>query len=222
MLCSKRSVGAPEKMTLAMASDIVVEYDLQCFCGALIVTTEKTVTCANCGRVLGVRRVKKRHRQYWINAARRRNGTKGWRWRRNVVESLVERTFRLQCACGTSIVTSEKAATCTACGEEIEVRRVLNCEQPEVIVRYDFDCCFCGTPIVTTEKTVTCANCHKALEIARVGTHRQYWKVIPSLTSQDTLEQGEAGEPVRIMLSLSLGGLFVLLVYLGQYLYTLR
>jgi len=37
------------------------EYELQCFCGAEIVTTEKTVTCASCGETLGIHRVKKQH-----------------------------------------------------------------------------------------------------------------------------------------------------------------
>jgi hypothetical protein len=37
------------------------EYELQCFCGALIVTTEKTVTCASCGETLGIHRVKRKH-----------------------------------------------------------------------------------------------------------------------------------------------------------------
>jgi hypothetical protein len=202
------------------ALGVVVEYHVRCFCGAFIVGTKKTVTCAHCGQILGIRRVKRR-RPHWIEVARRRNGTKGWRWRKSVVESVVERTFQLQCACGTSIVTSEKDATCTACGEEIKVRRVLKREQPEVIVRYDFDCCFCGAPIVTTEKTVTCAHCGKALEIARVGTHRQYWKAIPSLTGQDTLEQGETGEPVHIMLSLLLAVCLYCVLCLVQYLYGL-
>jgi len=205
-------------MTPAIAPEVV--YHLRCFCGAFIVAAEKTVTCAHCGQVLGIRRVKG-HRAHWIEVARQRNGTKGWRWRKKVVESVVERTFHLQCACGTSIVTSEKTATCTVCGEEIEVHRVLKREQPEAIVRYGFNCCVCGTPIVTSGKTVMCAHCGKALEIVRVGTHRQYWKAIPSLTRQNTLEQGEAGEPVHIMLSLLLAVFLYCVVYLVQYLYGL-
>lgn len=51
-------------MTPAMTSEDVVEYQFQCFCGAPIVTTEKTVTCANCGESLGIRRVRsRRHRR---------------------------------------------------------------------------------------------------------------------------------------------------------------
>lgn len=53
-------------MTPATARAIVVEYHFQCFCGAPIVTTEKTVTCASCGETLGyyasslpVRRIEK-------------------------------------------------------------------------------------------------------------------------------------------------------------------
>jgi hypothetical protein len=207
-------------MRPAIAPGVAVEYYFRCFCGAFIVATERTVACAYCGQLLGIRRVK-RHRQYWINVARARNGTKGWRWRKNVVESVVERTFHLHCACGTSVVTSEKAATCSVCGEEIKVRRVLKREQSEFIVRYDFDCCFCGAPIETTGKTVTCALCGKALEIVRVGTHRQYWKAIPSPTGQDSLEQGEAGEPVHVILTVLLAVCLYCVVYLVQYLYGL-
>ena len=49
-------------MTPAIApAQIVVEYDFQCFCGAPIGTTKKIVTCANCGKVLGIRRSKRQH-----------------------------------------------------------------------------------------------------------------------------------------------------------------
>ena len=40
-------------MAPAVARKIVVEYHFQCFCGAPIVTTEKTVTCPSCGDTLG-------------------------------------------------------------------------------------------------------------------------------------------------------------------------
>src|SRR5271169_4752320 len=43
----------PQKMTPATARPIVVEHHFRCFCGAPIVTTEKTVTCASCGETLG-------------------------------------------------------------------------------------------------------------------------------------------------------------------------
>jgi len=94
-------------------------------------------------------------------------------------------------------------------------------EQSEVLVEYDFGCCFCGTPIVTTGKTVTCANCGKTLKIARVGTHGQYWKATPSLDGQDTLKQGEAGDPVSIMASLLLAVYLYGVVCLGQYVFGL-
>jgi hypothetical protein len=49
---------------------IVVEYRFRCFCGAPIVTTEKTVTCTSCGETLGsyastlpVRRIEKPKQQ---------------------------------------------------------------------------------------------------------------------------------------------------------------
>jgi hypothetical protein len=207
-------------MTPAITPEVAVEYHLRCFCGAFIVATEKTVTCAYCGQTLGIRRVK-RHRQHWINVARRGNARQGWRWRKNVVESVAERTFELQCVCGAPIVTSDKTATCTACGAEVGVRRVLKREGPKVVVRYRFDCCFCGAPTVASGKTVTCAHCGKALEIARVGTHRQYWKAIPTPSAQGTLDQSEAGEPVHIMFSLLMAVFLYGMVCLGQYLYGL-
>jgi hypothetical protein len=50
-------------MTPVIDSEDVVGYELRCFCGSPIVTTEKTVTCADCGMVLGIRRVGRR--QHW-------------------------------------------------------------------------------------------------------------------------------------------------------------
>jgi hypothetical protein len=41
-----------------IAPGIVGKYRFQCFCGACIATTEKTVTCANCGKALGIHRVR--------------------------------------------------------------------------------------------------------------------------------------------------------------------
>jgi hypothetical protein len=49
------------QMKPAIASEIVVEYHFPCFCGAHIITTEKTVTCANCGKELRIRRFKRQH-----------------------------------------------------------------------------------------------------------------------------------------------------------------
>jgi hypothetical protein len=48
-------------MTPEVASETVVGYDFQCFCGAPILTTEKKVTCANCGKELGIRRSRRQH-----------------------------------------------------------------------------------------------------------------------------------------------------------------
>jgi hypothetical protein len=48
-------------MTPAIASGVVVEYRFQCFCGAPIVATAKTLTCANCGESLLIRRFKRQH-----------------------------------------------------------------------------------------------------------------------------------------------------------------
>jgi hypothetical protein len=50
-------------MTTATEPGSVIEYEFQCFCGAPIVTTEKTVSCAGCGKILGIRRVGRR--QHW-------------------------------------------------------------------------------------------------------------------------------------------------------------
>jgi hypothetical protein len=50
-------------MTQEIASEIVCEYDFQCFCGTPVVTTDKTVTCTNCGRTFEIRRVEKRTHQ---------------------------------------------------------------------------------------------------------------------------------------------------------------
>jgi hypothetical protein len=164
-------------MTPVQVPEVVVEYSIRCSCGAFIFSTEKTLTCAYCGRILRIRRVK-RHRHRWTTvppgAAR-----KGWRWRKKVVESVVERTFHVQCACGATIVTPKKTATCADCGEAIGICRVMKRGQSEVVVEYGFDCCFCGAPIVTTGKTTTCANCAKTLDIVRIGTHGQYWKAVP-------------------------------------------
>jgi hypothetical protein len=48
-------------MTPAIAPQTAVEYHFRCFCGATIVATEKTVTCANCGKELRIRRFKRQH-----------------------------------------------------------------------------------------------------------------------------------------------------------------
>ncbi len=57
------------------APETVVEYHLQCFCGAPIVATEKTASCANCGLTFEIRRRAHRHRRKrthhrWYSAAR--------------------------------------------------------------------------------------------------------------------------------------------------------
>jgi hypothetical protein len=51
------------QMKPAIALETVVEYRFLCFCGDPITATEKTVTCANCGKELRIRRFK---RQHWI------------------------------------------------------------------------------------------------------------------------------------------------------------
>ena len=52
-------------MTPEMALETVVEYHFECFCGAAIVASEKRVTCTNCGRNFGIRRIGKRTHQRW-------------------------------------------------------------------------------------------------------------------------------------------------------------
>jgi len=65
----------PRRMTPATARAIVVEYRFRCFCGAPIVTTEKTVTCVSCGQTLEhyastlpVRRIEK-HKQQPVSSS---------------------------------------------------------------------------------------------------------------------------------------------------------
>lgn len=45
--------GILENLMSDDTREIVVEYRFHCFCGAPIVTIEKTVTCATCGETLG-------------------------------------------------------------------------------------------------------------------------------------------------------------------------
>jgi hypothetical protein len=49
------------QMKPAIALETVVEYRFLCFCGDPITATEKTVTCANCGKELRIRRFKRQH-----------------------------------------------------------------------------------------------------------------------------------------------------------------
>jgi hypothetical protein len=100
-----------------------------------------------------------------------------------------ERRFCLQCACGSIIVTTEKMTSCPSCGDLISLHRVMKRHRSEVVVEYEFDCCFCGAAIVTTAKTVSCASCDKRLKVVRGGRHGIYWKTVPYLTDQGTLEQ---------------------------------
>jgi hypothetical protein len=48
-------------MTSAIATPRVVEYRFRCFCGAPIVSSEKTAACAQCGKTLSIRRVRRQH-----------------------------------------------------------------------------------------------------------------------------------------------------------------
>ena len=202
-------------MTPAIAPDVVVEYHLRCSCGAFILSTEKTVTCAYCGQFLGIRRVK-RHRRRWTTVAPG-SARKGWRWRKHVVESVAERTFHVHCGCGSTIAISGKTAICPDCGEAIGVRRVRHSTRSKVAVEYGFTCCFCGTPIVTSEKTPECPSCNKTLKIVRVGTHGQYWKAIPLMGVQDGTSKNE--EQTDSVMPWVLVEVSLFLVCLGQSLY---
>jgi len=203
-------------MTPTRAPEVVAEYHLRCSCGAYIFSAEKTVMCAYCGHFRGIRRVKRR-RQHWTTVPSG-SARKGWRWRKKVVESVAERIFHCQCACGATIVTTENTATCTDCGQAVGVRRAMRRGQADVVVEYGFDCCFCGAPIETTGKTVTCANCAKTLNIVRIGTHKQYWKAVPRLASSG--DQGDAGEGMNASV-FSLLSIFCLLCayFLALYVY---
>jgi len=203
-------------MTPACAPEVVVEYHFRCTCGAFIVATGRTVTCAYCGQILGIRKVK-RHRQHWNTVPRSGTGTRGWRWRKAVVESVVERTFHLQCTCGSTIATTEKTATCAHCGRAVGICRVMQRGQSEVTVEYDFDCCFCGASVGTNGKTATCPNCDKTLRIVRVGTHGQYWKAVPRSADQEVSKPGcleNCAGPLFLM-----GSLLFCICCLGQYVY---
>ena len=205
-------------MTPALAPEVVAEYSFRCSCGTFIFSTEDAVTCAYCGRTFGIRRVKK-HRQRWTTVS---NGTatKGWRWRKKVVESVVERTFHFQCVCGATIVTNGKTAICSDCGRAIRVRRATRRGESAVVVGYRCDCCCCGAPIITTGKTVTCANCTKILNIVRIGTHGQYWKAVPCLAVSDTLQQSDRGKLMNFaVLSCLLMFWLFCAYFLAQYAY---
>jgi hypothetical protein len=203
-------------MTPTIAPEVVAEYQLRCSCGAFIFSTEKTVTCAYCGQILGIRR-KKKHRQHWTTVPQG-SAIKGWRWRKLVVESVADRIFLFRCACGAAIVTTEKTATCTDCGQAVGVRRAMRRGQADVVVKYGFDCCFCEAPIEATGKTVTCANCAKTLNIVRIGTQRQFWKAVPHLAGP--FEHGDAGEVMNAVV-LSVLSIFCLFwaSFLALYLY---
>jgi hypothetical protein len=69
-MASSLESGLPRsQMKPAVALETIVEYRFLCFCGDLITATEKTVTCANCGKEIGIRRLK---RQHWKIAPPRR------------------------------------------------------------------------------------------------------------------------------------------------------
>lgn len=205
-------------MTLARAREVVVEFSFRCDCGAFIFSTEATVNCGYCSRVFGIRRVK-RPRNSWTTVPPGA-ATKGWRWRKKVVESVVERTFRFQCPCGSTIVTTSNMATCADCGQAVGVRRVMNRGQFEVVVGYRGHCCFCSAPIVATGRIVTCASCGNTLEVVRVGTHRQYWKAVPRLPASATLKQSGMGGLVNsTVLFIFLTFCLICTYFLAQYAY---
>ena len=84
-----------------------------------------------------------------------------------VAERDVERVFRLQCSCGSALVSTEKKVTCNTCGKSLQVRRVRRRGPSPVVVEYHFDCCFCGAAVVSPKKLATCTHCGETLQILR-------------------------------------------------------
>jgi hypothetical protein len=66
-LLSLLEVSCTPMLKETTTSEIGVErigqrkHRFQCLCGAGVVTSEKTVNCTNCGKTLGIRRVKHTH-----------------------------------------------------------------------------------------------------------------------------------------------------------------
>jgi hypothetical protein len=58
---SNRTSWWREFGTETISENAADEHELQCLCGARVVSTARLLTCPNCGSALGVRRVKRQH-----------------------------------------------------------------------------------------------------------------------------------------------------------------
>jgi Fe2+ or Zn2+ uptake regulation protein len=220
-------------MTPEAASETVVEYDFQCFCGAPIVSNQKMVSCTSCGRTFEIRRVGKRTHH-------RRRSTREHRYSPTgiggALRALLQHPFipilvglgvamdgpghnsvrRIFLAvCGLWLwydlhhrlqakLTSKGVPWWRESGVEEEMTSEIVSE-----CGYDFQC-LCGARIGTIEevtgaKVVMCANCGKTVEI---GLRReQVW----NLASHRETWGGLQAEDVKKLLPYML--LFSLLLY---------
>jgi len=89
-------------MTFEVVTERDVErvFHLHCSCGATLVTTNRTVTCTNCGKSLEVRRVRKR----------------------GPSPIAVEYKFHC-CFCGAAVTSTKKTASCASCGRTLRILR---------------------------------------------------------------------------------------------------
>jgi hypothetical protein len=105
----------------------------------------------------------------------------------NAVERFAERSFRLRCPCGATIVTSKKTVACADCGKTIEIRQVRQHGESAIVVErlierdFHFHCA-CGTTVTPSGRTATCSNCGQTLEIRRSRKHKHR----PTLTPRGT------------------------------------
>jgi hypothetical protein len=77
-------------MTQGTVPEVVSKYHFQCFCGAPVVTTDKTATaCDNCGKAFGIRRARRHTRRRRHIASRMRPH------RKLKLEDLEELAFRM-------------------------------------------------------------------------------------------------------------------------------
>ena len=89
-----------------MTAEIVAErnvkrvFHLQCSCGATLVSNQRNVACTACGKILKVRRVRKRR------------------------SSPVAVEYHFDCCfCGVAVVSPKKLATCANCGKTLRILR---------------------------------------------------------------------------------------------------
>jgi rRNA maturation endonuclease Nob1 len=100
------------------------------------------------------------------------------------VERVAERSFRLRCPCGETIVTSNKTVTCSYCGKAVEILRVKQHSQSAIaverLIARDFHFhCPCGAAIVPRGKAAICPTCGSTIEIRRNRKHKHRWNIAP-------------------------------------------